>query len=146
LSLNPTDRRSRIVIGVDDEAGNIEMLSSLIEGAGFTFMGASSGTECLTLVARIEPRLILLDIEMLPGMDGFETCRRIRHDMRLKPVPIVFLTGRKTAEDVKRCLQAGGNDFIVKPFDPVKLIERVEYWMVRRMTAAEWQADSAARR
>jgi CheY-like chemotaxis protein len=48
-------------------------------------------------------------------------------------VPVVFLTARKTGEDVKECLKAGGNDFLVKPFDPVKLIERVEYWSGRRV-------------
>ncbi|MGB8841585.1 MAG: response regulator [Aliidongia sp.] len=141
MSLNPGGRRSKIVIGVDDEADNLDMLGSLIEGAGFTFIGASSGTECLSLVLRITPRLILLDIEMRPGMDGFETCRRLRKDMRLKPIPIVFLTGRKTGEDVKACIKAGGNDFIVKPFDPVKLVDRVEYWMVRRVAATESQAE-----
>ena len=137
MSLNPGGRRSKIVIGVDDEPDSLQMLASLIEGAGFTFIGASTGAECLSLVLRITPRLVLLDIEMRPGMDGFETCRRLRMDMRLKPVPIVFLTGRKTGEDVKTCLKAGGNDFIVKPFDPVKLVERVEYWLVRRVAAAE---------
>ncbi|MEA2754013.1 MAG: hypothetical protein QOJ54_302 [Aliidongia sp.] len=143
MIINAGDRRSKIVIGVDDESGNLQMLASLIEAAGFTFMGTSSGAECLTLILRIQPRLILLDIEMVPGMDGFETCRRIRHDVRLKAVPIVFLTARKTGEDVKKCLTAGGNDFIVKPFDPVKLVERVEYWLGRRVTASEAQTERA---
>ena len=133
MSLIAPDRSSKIVVGVDDEADNLMLLKGLIEGAGFLFMPAWSGAECITLVTRIQPRLILLDIEMPAGLDGFTTCRRVRQIPLLKAVPIVFLTGRKTGEDVKECLKAGGNDFIVKPFDPVKLIERIEYWTNRRL-------------
>ena len=109
-------------------------MDEVIEGAGFTFMGTSGGAECITLANRAQPRLILLDIQMFPQMDGFETCKKLRIYPQLNIVPIVFLTARKTGEDVKNCLKAGGNDFIVKPFDPVKLIERVEYWVNRRIT------------
>jgi CheY-like chemotaxis protein len=135
MLLNPAERRSKIVLGVDDDASNLELLSSLIENAGFTFMGAAGGIECLALVSRVQPRLILLDIEMPPGIDGYETCRRLREGPRLKSVPIIFLTARKTGEDVKKCLKVGGNDFIVKPFEPVKLIDRVEYWLTRRLAS-----------
>jgi CheY-like chemotaxis protein len=141
MALNPIDRRSKIVLGVDDDESNVQLLSSLIENAGFTFMGASSGSECLSLLSRVQPRLILLDIEMAPGIDGFETCRRLREGPRLKSVPIVFLTGRKTGEDVKTCLKVGGNDFIVKPFDPVKLIDRVEYWLGRRLVSSDTRLE-----
>jgi CheY-like chemotaxis protein len=133
MSLIPPDRSSKIVVAVDDEPGNLMMLKGLIEGAGFFYMAAQSGAECITLTSRVQPRLILLDIEMPGGADGFTTCRRLRQMPSLRAVPIVFLTGRKTGEDVKECLKAGGNDFIIKPFDPVKLIERVEYWTGRRL-------------
>jgi CheY-like chemotaxis protein len=132
MIVNQSDRRSKVVLGVDDGVEDLRLLGGLVEGAGFTFIGASGGIDCLSLAARITPRLILLDIQMPSGIDGFETCRRLRLDARLRFVPIVFLTGRNSGEDVKKCLAAGGNDFIVKPFDPVKLIERVEYWVVRR--------------
>jgi len=133
MTLAAGDRRSKIVIGVDDEPENLSLLKSVIEGAGFTFMGTSGGAECIALANRAQPRLILLDIQMFPQMDGFETCKKLRIYPQLHVVPIVFLTARKTGEDVKNCLKAGGNDFIVKPFDPVKLIERVEYWVNRRI-------------
>lgn len=133
MSLIPPDRSSKIVVAVDDEVSNLMLLKGLIEGAGFFYMPARSGAECITLTSRVQPRLILLDIEMPGGADGFTTCRRLRQMPSLRTVPIVFLTGRKTGEDVKECLKAGGNDFIIKPFDPVKLIERVEYWTARRL-------------
>jgi CheY-like chemotaxis protein len=134
MNLNAAERRSKIVFGVDDEADNLLLLTSLVEGAGFTFIGLPNGAECVTLATRVQPRLILLDIQMFPGMDGFATCRRLRQYPQLKPVPIVFLTARKSGDDVKECLKAGGNDFIVKPFDPIKLIERVEFWVGRRLS------------
>ena len=130
---NPTDRRSKIVLGVDDETENLVLLKSLIEGAGYTFLGSISGDECLALVGRIQPRLILLDVQMFPGIDGFQTCERLRANPQIEGVPIVFLTGRKSVDDVKHCLRVGGNDFIVKPFDPARLVERVNYWIGRRV-------------
>jgi len=128
-------RKSRIVLGVDDQAENIMLLEALLETAGYSFMSASSGPECLSLALRCTPRLILLDVQM-PEMDGYETCRRLRAIWLLRQVPIAFLTARKAADDVKVGLAAGGNDFIVKPFDHEKLLARVDYWTKRTVAAA----------
>jgi CheY-like chemotaxis protein len=86
------------------------------------------------LLTRIEPKLILLDIEM-PELDGFETCSQIRSKPNLRNTPVVFLTARKSADDVKNCLAVGGNDFIVKPFDLAKLLDRIRHWTGRRIAA-----------
>ena len=94
----------------------------------------SPGPEKDPLALRVDPKVILLDIQM-PEMDGFETCRRLRGMFLLKTVPVAFLTARKSSEDVREGLAAGGNDFIVKPFDPEKLLARVDHWMGRRITA-----------
>jgi CheY-like chemotaxis protein len=124
--------RSKIVIGVDDLPENLTMLKSLLSAAGYQFLGVTSGPECLNIVHRAQPRLILLDVQM-PEMDGFETCRRLRTIPEIRPVPIAFLTARKSREDVQAGLAAGGNDFIIKPFDTVKLLERVRHWVARRV-------------
>jgi DNA-binding response OmpR family regulator len=87
------------------------------------------------MLTRVTPRLILLDIQM-PEMDGLETCRRIRAIRELAQVPVAFLTASKSAEDVRAGLAAGGNDFIVKPFDIQKLLLRVEHWTTRRIAVA----------
>ena len=129
-ALNASATSSKVVIGVDDAPENLFLLQSTLKKAGYTFMGVHSGSECLALVSRVIPRLILLDVEM-PVMDGFETCRRLRDNRELGHVPVAFLTARKTPEDVKRGLGLGGNDFIIKPFDPVKLLDRVKYWVGR---------------
>jgi CheY-like chemotaxis protein len=122
------ERRSNIVLAIDDQPENLLMLQSVLEGRGYRFLGAGSGAEGLAHCMRARPRLVLLDIQM-PDIDGLAICRTIRQTIELWQMPIVFVTGRKTAEDVRAGLKAGGNDFLVKPFDPVKLIRRVEYWM-----------------
>lgn len=127
-------RTSKIVLAADDQPENLMLLESLIGNQGFTFFGVASGAECLALAQRISPRLILLDVQM-PEMDGFETCLRIRAIYALKHIPVAFLTARKSASDVRAGMLAGGNDFIVKPFDPEKLITRVIHWTARRAPA-----------
>ena len=127
MSLN----KDRVIIGVDDQPENILMLEALIEGQGYTFFGCTSGLDCIALAQRANPKLILLDIQM-PIMDGYETCRRLRITPAVRNVPIAFLTARKASEDVRAGIAAGGNDFIVKPFDAEKLLARVDYWTQRK--------------
>jgi DNA-binding response OmpR family regulator len=133
MSINASSSSSKIVLGVDDAPENLFLIQAAVKAGGFAFMGAKSGADCLNLVTRMVPRLILLDVEM-PELDGFETCRRLREYRELRGVPIAFLTARKSPEDVTRGLHAGGNDFIVKPFDPLKLIERIRHWTSRSLT------------
>jgi CheY-like chemotaxis protein len=133
-SVNSSAPSTKIVLGVDDAPENLFLLQAAVKAGGYTFMSARSGSECLSLLNRVAPRLILLDIEM-PNMDGFETCRQIRAIPGLRQIPIAFLTARKTAEDVKKCLAVGGNDFIVKPFEMAKLLDRIKHWTARRVGA-----------
>lgn len=127
-------RQNKIVLGVDDQPENLLILSAVLETAGYTFIAASNGAECLSLAVRASPRLILLDVQM-PGMDGFETCRRLRANWQLKSFPVAFLTGRKSADDVRTGIAAGGNDFITKPFDHGRLLARVDHWARRSFAA-----------
>jgi CheY-like chemotaxis protein len=125
--------RGKIVIGVDDVAINLKILGAYIQKAGFSFIGAPGGAECLDLTTRVQPRLLLLDIQM-PGIGGIEVCRRLRRRPEFRNVPIAFLTASNMAEDVKEGMQAGGNDFITKPVQQAKLIERVSYWVHKRVS------------
>jgi two-component system OmpR family response regulator len=133
-----SDRRSKIVLAVDDTAENLRILKSVITSAGYSFIGVSSGTECLTLAWRLRPSLVLLDVQM-PGMTGFEVCRRLRASREYTGVPIAFLTAAKTVEDVKAGMAAGGNDFIIKPFDAEMLIGRIHHW-----TSSHGRGDARA--
>ncbi len=132
IPVNASSAISKIVLGVDDVPENLFLLQAIVKSGGYTFLGAKSGLECLSLVMRVTPRLILLDIEM-PQIDGFETCRRLRANDQVKRVPVAFLTARKSPEDVRLGLDVGGNDFILKPVDPVKLLERVRHWTSRHL-------------
>ncbi len=126
-------RRNKIVMVVDDAWEILLHLQNLVESHGYVCLAVPSGEDCLELASSKPPRVILLDIEM-PAMDGFETCRRLRRIPALRRVPIMFLTARKTAEAVRTGIGVGGNDFVVKPFDPAKLLERIDHWANTQLT------------
>jgi two-component system OmpR family response regulator len=126
-----SDNRNKLVLGVDDNAENLAFLKMTLEIAGYSFIGVASGLECVGTALRIRPRLILLDIQM-PEFDGFATCRRLRSQAELREVPVAFVTARKTREDVREGMAAGGNDFLVKPYAREHLLARVQHWTSRR--------------
>jgi CheY-like chemotaxis protein len=135
--------RSKVVIGVDDLPANLALLEAALQTAGYTFIGIGSGMQCLDVLNRVRPRLILLDVRM-PDLDGFETCRRLRQRPDLARVPVAFVTACKTEADVRNCVAAGGNDFIVKPFTIPHLLERVAYWTARAVPVRGEAAATAA--
>lgn len=118
----------RTILGVDDDIDQLIVLQTHLDAAGFVFFGATSGEEALKLARRVAPQLVILDLSM-PGMDGFETCLRLRRDKALAAVPILLLTARKTEADVLRAKAVGANDFLVKPFDAAQLAARVRHWL-----------------
>src|SRR5690348_8877289 len=81
----------KTIVAVDDSADNRMLIKGILQDAGFVVFDASNGAECLAVLNRVKPRLILLDIQM-PGMNGFDLCRRIRQDAALRQVPVAFLT------------------------------------------------------
>ena len=125
---------ARTVIAADDVAENHALLRAVIEENGLTFLGVADGEACLGLAARVTPSLILLDVQM-PGMDGFETCRRLRRIDALRSVPIAFLVAQKSPGDLEEGLAAGGNDFIGKPVVAEKLRHCVAHWSMRSAAA-----------
>ena len=120
-----------IIVAVDDSREMLDILKTVVADAGYRFLGASGANQCLRFVRDVQPALILLDIQM-PEVDGFELCRQIRAVESWRDVPIAFLTARRTAQDVKAGIAAGGNDFITKPFDAKSLMARIDRWVGRR--------------
>ena len=118
------DNSGRIVLVVDDSPGTLGMLSAALEFAGYTVLLAQSGAAALALVERVTPDIILMDAVM-PGMDGFETCERLKRGRMNASVPVVFMTGLTETEHVVRALDAGGVDYLTKPVAPAELIARV---------------------
>jgi len=116
----------KVVVVVDDNAENRKLVSGLLSAYGYIVFAAISGVDCLSLLSRVRPNLIILDI-MMPDMDGFETCRRIRSEPGLRHVPILFLTAYPLAENVQKGLSVGGSDFIAKPFEIDVLLSRIAF-------------------
>ena len=127
MTSTPDTRRNKIVLIVDDMPDNLNFIRTVLDAAGYLTVSAAGGPECIGVALRMTPRVILLDIEM-PMINGFETCRLLRKHEILRQVPIMFLTANKTREAMRDGIVAGGNDFMVKPFKPQKLIERIDHW------------------
>lgn len=124
---------------VDDEESIRESLRFLLEQQHYQVLTAQDGPECLALVAQRSPDLILLDV-MLPGLDGFEVCRRLRAQAYSKI--IILLTARGEEIDQVVGLELGADDYIVKPFRPRELLARVKAHL-RRDQRAEPQPESS---
>ena len=111
---------ARILV-VDDDAALAEMIGIVLRSEGYDVFDCYNGNEAFRAFQSYEPNLVLLDV-MLPGKNGFEICEAIR---RVSNVPIVMLTARSDTEDVVRCLEAGADDYVPKPFKPKELVARV---------------------
>lgn len=114
-----------IILIVDDESFGREVLNGLLFNQGYTLAFAAGGAEALAQAARLIPDLILLDV-MMPDMDGFETCRRLRADPVLAEVPIIMVTALDDRESRLAGIEAGADDFVSKPFDRTELRTRVQ--------------------
>lgn len=116
--------RRDIVLVVDDAPGTLGLLNDTLEGAGYMVLVAQSAAAAMAVIERITPDIVLLDAVM-PGMDGFEACRRMKRDPRLVSVPVVFMTGLTESEDVVRGFDAGGVDYVIKPVVPDEVVARL---------------------
>ena len=114
---------SRILV-IEDEPANIETLSALLKERGHQINIATNGRQALQVLERIRPDLILLDI-MMPEMDGFETCRRIKASTAWREIPIIFLTAKADTADIVRGFELGAVDYVAKPFNAHELLARV---------------------
>lgn len=112
------------ILVIDDDVRILDSISRVLEDVGYEVTSASGGQEALDIIARHVPDLIVLDI-IMPEMDGIEVCRRIRADPFLAKLPILFLTAKGRPSDVAEGLDAGGDDFLVKPFEVIELPARI---------------------
>jgi signal transduction histidine kinase len=113
------------ILIVDDMLDNLQLLSALLTAQGYRVRAVQSGDRAVVDARARPPDLILLDI-MMPGMNGYEVCRLIKADDRLRQIPIIFLSARTDAADKVEAFVCGGVDYITKPFDVSEVIVRVE--------------------
>lgn len=116
--------RRDIVLVVDDTPGNLSFLTETLDHAGVTVLVATDGASALNLIDQITPDLILMDA-IMPGIDGFETCRRMKQDKQLTHVPVIFMTGLSESWHVVRGLEVGGVDYVTKPIVVDELLARI---------------------
>jgi DNA-binding response OmpR family regulator len=135
-----------IVLLVDDSPEALGFLTEALEKSGFSVLIATSGQAALNIVERITPDLILLDAVM-PGMDGFQTCRNLKANATLAPVPVIFMTGLTETEHVVNALESGGVDYLTKPIniDELRARIRVHLSNARSAQSARVALDAAGR-
>ncbi len=117
------DPQTRILV-VDDEPRNIKLMDALLTPRGYVLRTASNGEEALQCVQQEQPDLILLDV-MMPGIDGFEVCRRLKDDPETRLIPIVIMTALGSVEDRIQGIEAGADDFLTKPVNRDELLARL---------------------
>jgi DNA-binding response OmpR family regulator/DNA-binding CsgD family transcriptional regulator len=137
---NPSD----VVLVVDDSPETLRMLTDALDRAGMTVMVALDGSAAMKVLGQITPDIILLDAVM-PGLDGFETCRRLKREARLSNVPVVFMTGLSDTEHIVRGLEAGGVDYVTKPVKIEEMLARIRVHLTnaRMATSARTALDVA---
>jgi DNA-binding response OmpR family regulator/DNA-binding CsgD family transcriptional regulator len=120
-----TEAKKRdVALVVDDSPETLRLLTDALDGAGMTVMVAMDGAAAMRIVDQITPDIILLDAVM-PGIDGFETCRRLKRDAGLNNVPVIFMTGLAETEHIVRGLEAGGVDYVTKPIVIEEMLARI---------------------
>ncbi len=113
------------VLIVDDTPGNLALLSDTLFEAGYRVLVATDGLSALEQIQYAKPDIILLDV-MMPGIDGFETCRRLKADPATGAIPVLFMTGLGELDDLLRGFGEGALDYIVKPIRPAEVLARIE--------------------
>lgn len=126
---------------VDDTPANLDVLRKTLEPEGYEISIASSGEAALKIAPRFLPDLILLDV-MMPGMNGYETCRRLKENEATRDIPVIFITAQNDKEDIVKAFRAGGADYIAKPILHEEVCARVRTHMQLRGLQKELKESS----
>ncbi|MCB1189125.1 MAG: hybrid sensor histidine kinase/response regulator [Leptospiraceae bacterium] len=132
------------ILMVDDNLQNLQVLGNTLRDHGFIPIAAVNGIEALEFVKRKIPDLILLDI-MMPGMDGFEVCKKLKEDPFTQEIPIIFLTALSETESVVKGFELGAVDYITKPFNKKELITRVNTHLELKWAREELKQANATK-
>ena len=128
------------ILCVDDESLNLSLLEAILVPSGYEVLQASNGTEALDIIATMKVDIVLLDV-MMPGIDGFEVCRRIKSNERYRTIPVIMITAYAARENRINGIEVGAEDFISKPFDVAEVLARIG--MLLRVKTLNDQLNSA---
>ena len=126
------------VLVVDDVLPNVKLLEAKLESEYFEVITANDGPTALQLVDEQAPDIVLLDV-MMPGMDGFEVCERIKSEPKTAHLPVVMVTALSDVSDRVRGLESGADDFLTKPVNDIALFARVRSLVRLKMMMDEWR-------
>ena len=132
---------NRILI-VEDDLPTVELLKFTLQSEGFDVVVVYDGIAALRSVEKENPDLILLDV-MIPGVDGFEVCQLIKHNIKLMRIPVIMVTAKVRKEDRALGLEKGADDYIAKPFDPMDLVAHVRKFLTDKAPAPQDSSSQA---
>jgi DNA-binding response OmpR family regulator len=115
----------RKILIVDDEPYILNILDFSLDAEGYRVLQASDGEEAMRMAQEQTPDLVVMDV-MMPRLDGFETCKRLKEDVRTADIPVVLLTARNSREDRSRGEAVKADGYITKPFSPQRLLDTVQ--------------------
>ena len=121
---NSIDLTGAKILLVDDTPANLEVLCELLRAHNYKIFMADSGLQALKIVERAQPDLILLDV-MMPGIDGYEVCKKLKDNPATEAIPVIFITANDQTEGLVASFEAGGGDYIPKPFRDAEVVMRV---------------------
>lgn len=139
LTPDPAASRRDTLLVVDDTPETLSLLTDTLDGAGFTVLIATDGEAALDLVDQVTPDLVLMDA-LMPGISGFETCKRLKHDKLLAHLPVIFMTGLCDTQHVIEGLACGGIDYVTKPIVIDELLARIRVHLSNARLAQETHA------
>ena len=113
-----------LVLAVDDQPNNLQFLGKLLSDNGYEVGMAQNGSQALNFVEKNKPDLILLDI-MMPEMDGYDVCKKLKLDFATRHIPVIFLTAKTDSQDIVKGFETGGVDYVTKPFNSAELLARI---------------------
>jgi DNA-binding response OmpR family regulator len=126
------NRKKPLIMVVDDNPSNIQVLGSILDKNGYEPSVFLNGMDALDSLNDEFPDLILLDI-MMPEMDGFEMCEKLKNDMATRDIPIIFITAKTEPEDIVKGFECGAADYVAKPFNTMELLARVKTHVEMKM-------------
>jgi two-component system sensor histidine kinase/response regulator len=135
----PMTLRGRKILVVDDDRMNIRILGGILKAEGYVLGEAGSGEKALEVYEELRPDLVLLDV-MMPGIDGFETCRRLKKTHGEKSAPVIFITAKNESDDVVEGLEAGGVDYLPKPFKAKEVMARIRSHLQNQILSEQQKA------
>ncbi len=140
--MNDKNSERSIILIVDDNQTNLDVLFELLKNYGFKVLVAQDGESAIEQIEYIHPDLILLDI-MMPGIDGFETCRRLKADHATQDIPIIFMSALSDTLDKVKGFQTGAVDYITKPFQHEEVLSRIDTHLTIRSLQKKLEEKNA---